>query len=103
MACGAPTVCLAGNAAINEVAGSAAAFVPAMTAATTADAMADVIDSLVGDTRLRVDLRSRGLRRASVFTWARAAAETVACYVKALDGLRRRSPATSGSGRTALA
>jgi glycosyltransferase involved in cell wall biosynthesis len=72
MACGVP-VLTATTSSLPEVAGDAALLVdPEDTAAIAAG-----LARLASDRLLRDDLRSRGLARAAMFTWARCAEETL--------------------------
>jgi len=68
MACGTPLVA-AKAGALPETCGDAALLVDPDDAAGFADALVTVI----GDVSLRERLRSRGLERAALFTWRRAA------------------------------
>ncbi len=79
MGCGAPTV-TTGATAMPEVAGDAGLTVPA----DNADALADAIARLVDDAGLRRRLSEGGPAQARRFTWRRCAAETLACYRRAL-------------------
>jgi glycosyltransferase involved in cell wall biosynthesis len=75
MALGTPVI--ATNApAMNEVLGTAAAFVPRRDPAT----IAREATRLLNDPGRREDLRGRGLEQASRYSWARTAEETVAVY-----------------------
>jgi glycosyltransferase involved in cell wall biosynthesis len=78
MACGVP-VLTAATSSLPEVAGDAALLVdPEDTAAIAAG-----IARLAADQLLRDDLRTRGLARAALFTWARCAEETLRVLLKA--------------------
>jgi glycosyltransferase involved in cell wall biosynthesis len=68
MACGAPVVA-ADIAALREVAGPAASFVPPG----DDDALARAIVRVLGDSREASRLRAEGARRASQFSWTRTA------------------------------
>lgn len=75
MACGAPVVC--GNASsLPEIAGDAALLVPPDDEAAIAAAILRVLT----DPALAADLRARGLRRASEFSWEQTARLTLAAY-----------------------
>jgi glycosyltransferase involved in cell wall biosynthesis len=75
MACGTPVV--ASNVpAIAEVVGDAGLLVPARDPA----AVADAAEQVLTDPARAARMRERGLARARQFTWARAAAGTLAVY-----------------------
>lgn len=78
MACGTPVIC-SDAASLREVAGDAALIVPAE----DANAWVAALDTFFSQATLADDLRRRGLRRARMFTWERAAAETIAVYESA--------------------
>jgi glycosyltransferase involved in cell wall biosynthesis len=80
MACGAPTLTTAFSS-LGEVAGEAALTLREL----SEEPFARELERLVSDGALRADLRRRGLAHASGFTWRRCAAETLACYQRALD------------------
>lgn len=75
MACGAPVI-TSNLSSLPEVAGDAAILVDP----TSANAMADAMVKLMNDPALREDLKSRGLRRASQFSWEASAAKTLEVY-----------------------
>jgi glycosyltransferase involved in cell wall biosynthesis len=75
MACGIPVIC-SNAASLTEVVGDAALLV----APNDVEALARAIVQLAGDPHLRVDLRERGLKQASKFSWERTARETVKVY-----------------------
>ncbi len=75
MACGTPVVC-SNLASLPEVAGDAALLVDPREPAALARAILDVLE----DETLRRRLREAGLRRATAFTWSRAAAATANVY-----------------------
>lgn len=75
MACGAPVVC-SNTSSLPEVAGDAALLVDPLDVSALADALARVLQ----DAALREQMRARGLAQAARFSWARAAAETLAVY-----------------------
>lgn len=83
MACGTPVVC-SDASSLPEVVGDAGLLVPPLDVAAWAEALARV----VADGRLRAELRERGLQRAKMFSWRRAASETLDVYREAL-GLAR--------------
>ena len=70
MACGTPVIC-SDSSSLPEVAGDAALLAPPR----DVDAWAESIVRLAGDSNLKSDLRARGLRRASRFSWSVAADE----------------------------
>ena len=75
MACGTPV--LTGHvAALSEVAGGAAEEVPDL----TVEAIGDAIAALTADRARREELSRRGLQRAAMFSWARAAQQTMEVY-----------------------
>ena len=75
LACGTPVV--ASNvSALPEVVGDAALQVSPL----DVEALADAMERVLHDPRLRADLRERGLKRAAGFSWERAARETLAVY-----------------------
>jgi glycosyltransferase involved in cell wall biosynthesis len=61
---------------LREVAGDAALYAPP----DRPDLWADRVQTLLGDTELREELRRRGLERAGLFDWGRTAAETAAAF-----------------------
>jgi glycosyltransferase involved in cell wall biosynthesis len=79
MACGAPTLTTAFSA-LGEVAGDAALTLKEL----EEESFARELSRLVSDRGLRADLKHRGLEHAKKFTWERCAAETLACYARAL-------------------
>jgi len=75
MACGTPVV--ASNvSALPEVVGDAALQVSPL----DVEALADAMERLLRDDRLRADLRERGLEQARQFSWEKAARQTVEVY-----------------------
>jgi glycosyltransferase involved in cell wall biosynthesis len=81
MACGAP-VLIGPVPALSEIAGDAAEYVDRL----DADALGAAIVALARDEDRREELSWRGLQRARVFSWARAARETLAVYRHAMAG-----------------
>jgi glycosyltransferase involved in cell wall biosynthesis len=79
MACGAPTLTTAFSS-LGEVAGDAALTLKEL----REEPFALELRRLVSDAELRAELRQRGLEHAKGFTWQRCAAETLACYQRAL-------------------
>jgi glycosyltransferase involved in cell wall biosynthesis len=80
MACGTPTI-VADASSLPEVAGDAALLVPP----DDQQGWADALRRLLLDAALREDLRARGLRRASLFTYEHTAALTAAVYRKTMN------------------
>ena len=93
MACGGPVI-VGRNSSLVEVAGDAAMTVEA----TDVEAWGDALVHLTKDTDRRADLARRGLARARMFSWRRAARETLAIYrqVVARAHADRSRPAPSG-------
>lgn len=82
LACGCPVV--AGKAtSVPEVAGDAALMVDDPR---DSDALARAVERILDDADLASRLRAAGPPRAAAFTWARAAAETLAVYRRVLGG-----------------
>lgn len=75
MACGLPVICSHAGA-LPEVAGDAALLVNPRDPEGIAHAMSEVLT----DSALREKLRAQGLKRAALFTWAKAASETLCLY-----------------------
>jgi glycosyltransferase involved in cell wall biosynthesis len=75
MACGTPVVC-SNSSSLPEVADDAALLVDPL----DVDALTGALERLLRDPALAADLRARGLAQAARFSWARAAAETIAIY-----------------------
>lgn len=80
MACGAPTL-TSTVSSLGEVAGEAALTVGAL----AEPELAAAITRIVSDQELRLTLRGRGFAQAKRFTWQLCAAETLRCYVRALE------------------
>jgi len=81
MACGTPVI--ASNvSSLPEVVGDAGILVEP----TDTEGLAEVLSQVLTDQPLREELRSKGLQRAGMFTWSRAAAETATVYDRALAG-----------------
>jgi glycosyltransferase involved in cell wall biosynthesis len=80
MASGAPVVCSSASS-LPEVAGDAALMVKP----DDTGAFATAVERVLADGALRGDLRARGLRRASQFTWERTAQQTVEVYARVLE------------------
>ncbi|HYQ18770.1 MAG TPA: glycosyltransferase family 1 protein [Polyangiaceae bacterium] len=79
MACGAPTLTTAFSS-LGEVAGDAALTLKEL----REEPFALELRRLVSDAELRAELRRRGLQHVQGFTWERCAAQTLACYQRAL-------------------
>jgi len=78
MACGTPVVC-SDAGALGEVAGDAAMVVEAE----NRPRIADALECVLTDERVRSDLTQRGLARAGQYTWDRTARLTLGAYEKA--------------------
>ena len=79
MACGTPVVTSAVSS-IPEVAGDAAAFVDPH----SVDSIAEGMGKVMTCPRVARSMSERGIKRASEFTWAKTAKETLAAYRQAL-------------------
>ena len=80
MACSAPVVC-SNASSLPEVIGDAAISIrPDDT-----DGLARALESVLGDDRLRNDLREKGLQQAQRFTWEKTAQATLAVYRALID------------------
>ena len=80
MACGTPVIC-SNAASLPEVTGDAAlSFDPYDTEALTQALIRIDVEPGLGD-----DLRQKGLRRASQFSWSRCAEQTLAIYREAMQ------------------
>lgn len=75
MACGAPVICSNGSS-LPGTAGDAAL----LTDPGNVEGLASCINRLVRDSRLRSDLREKGLLRAARFTWEKSARETLGLF-----------------------
>jgi len=80
MACGTPVVC-SNTSSLPEVVGDAAITVDPY----DVEALADAMHRVLSDAALREELRAKGLARAKMFTWEKAARETLAVYEKVLQ------------------
>jgi glycosyltransferase involved in cell wall biosynthesis len=86
MACGTPCV-VSNSSSLPEVTGSAALlFNP-----TSSEGFADCMVKVLTQPELSASLREAGLRQAALYSWKRAAEETLQVYSEALE-----SPATHG-------
>jgi len=98
MACGAPVI-TANRSACSEVAGGAALLVDPE----DWEAIANAIQRVLWDARLREELRAAGLKRAREFSWQGTAAETLAIYQELAQGIQTKaavSPLTAVSHPT---
>ncbi len=86
MACGTPVVAMR-SASIPEVVGEAGLLVEPG----SAKRLADAVEKILEDDRLRETLRRRGLKRARRFCWEETAAKTLAVYRRAANGARSQS------------
>ncbi len=75
MACGVPVV-TSNLSSMPQVAGDAALLIDPL----SEQDLAEALDRLLGDAALCADLRRRGLERAALFTWERAARATIEVY-----------------------
>ncbi|HEY8446128.1 MAG TPA: glycosyltransferase family 1 protein [Thermomicrobiales bacterium] len=89
MACGTPVV-VSNASSLPEVVGDAGLLVPPR----DVDGFADAIRRVIEEPALAMCLRARGLERARMFTWERAAAAHAAIYRQAAAELGR-APATT--------
>ncbi len=80
MACGAPVV-VSNVSSLPEVVGDAALLVDP----NSEEELAVAMHRLFSDDGLHATLRAKGLARARIFTWERAAQETLAVYQRAFD------------------
>ena len=80
MACGTPTI-VGNTSSMPEVVGDAGLIVDP----SDWEEIAVAIHRLLTDDELHAELRQKGLQRASVFSWSRAAAETLAVYRMVCD------------------
>jgi glycosyltransferase involved in cell wall biosynthesis len=78
MACGVPVI-TSNTSSLPEIVGEAGVLVDPM----DADALAAALVALVGDPERRAALRTAGLARAALFSWERAARETMVVYDRA--------------------
>lgn len=83
MACGCPVVC-SDTTSLPEIAGDAALLIdPA-----DPEACADAMNRILGEDDLRAELRTRGLRRASRFSWRRHTWDTIGVFYRVHRSLR---------------
>jgi glycosyltransferase involved in cell wall biosynthesis len=76
---GVPVAC-SNTSAVPEVAGDAAVFFDPE----SAEEIAKAVLAILGDRRLAAELIEKGRKRAALFTWRRAAEETLASFERAL-------------------
>jgi glycosyltransferase involved in cell wall biosynthesis len=95
MSCGCPVVC-SNTTSLPEVAGDAALFVDPR----DHERLADEVNRTLSDNDLQNDLRTRGLRRASKFSWRRHTLEIIRVFHRAHKQsesfLATEMPTTSG-------
>lgn len=87
MACGTPTI-VSNTSSLPEVVGDAALTVNPQNWEEIAVAMHRVLSS----PDLREELRQKGMQRAAIFSWQRAAAETLAVYEKVVRDVQMPDP-----------
>jgi len=75
MACGSPVVC-SNASSLPEVVGDAAVLVEPM----DIDSLAESMYKVLNDQRLRGELVDKGLERAKLFSWKKAAQKTLSIY-----------------------
>ncbi len=75
MACGAPVIC-SNSSSLPETAGDAALLIDPG----DMEELVSCIDRIVGDSRLRLEMREKGLLRAACFTWEKTARETFTLF-----------------------
>ncbi|MCU0490193.1 MAG: glycosyltransferase family 4 protein [Chloroflexaceae bacterium] len=80
LACGAPSL-VANTSSLPEVAGGAAMLLPPL----EVGAWADALERLWQDDDLRAEYARRGPAQAGIFSWNRAARETLAVYRRVLE------------------
>jgi glycosyltransferase involved in cell wall biosynthesis len=85
MSCGAPTLTSAVSS-MPEVAGDAAELVDP----TDTRALTEALAGLIADPERRAVLRTRGLRRAALFSWDQTARLTADSYTRTYEQWRRR-------------
>ncbi|MDQ3890439.1 MAG: glycosyltransferase [Actinomycetota bacterium] len=96
MACGCPVV-VSTAGSVPEIAGDAALLVGPR----DAGGLANAVRRIVAEQGMRKELIERGLRRAAVFSWERAARETTAAYETVSNRLLPRVTPVAGRGRSA--
>ncbi len=97
MSCGTPVIASTAGA-VPEMAGDAAILVDP----DDTRALSDAMIAVASDTAAQRALSARGLRRASEFSWARCARETIEAYERRRpheDSVRNCSPAVSADTR----
>lgn len=86
LACGAPSL-ISNTSSLPELVGDSAILLPP----TSSEAWADALDALWADDDRRAELRAKGPRQASNFSWQKAAKQTLAIYRRVL-GLPEAPP-----------
>jgi glycosyltransferase involved in cell wall biosynthesis len=81
MACGAPVI-TSNTSSLPEVVGDAALTVDPH----KIDELAQAITRLIGDEKLRAELRQKGYERAQLYTWPKAAQKMLTVYQKLYNG-----------------
>ncbi len=81
MACGAPVI-TSNTSSLPEVVGDAALTVDPH----KIDELAKAITRLIGDEKLRAELRQKGYERAQLYTWPKAAQKMLTVYQKLYNG-----------------
>jgi glycosyltransferase involved in cell wall biosynthesis len=84
LACGTPVV-VSNVSALPEVVDDAALQVSPL----DVEALADAMERLLRDDRLRADLRERGLQRAAQFSWEKAARQTAEVYHRVVEARKK--------------
>ncbi|NSW81650.1 MAG: glycosyltransferase [Syntrophothermus sp.] len=84
MACGTPVV-VSKVASLPEVVGDAGVYVDPY----DVEDIARGIYTVLSDSKLRAELRQRGLERAKLFSWEKTAEETLAVFEEVLSERRR--------------
>jgi len=79
MACATPVVC-SNAGSLPEVVGDAALLVPPE----DVEAWSVALDRIISDDQLQATLGKKGLKRATIFSWDKAARETMSVYHKAV-------------------
>jgi glycosyltransferase involved in cell wall biosynthesis len=80
MACGSP-VCASRTGSLREVGGGAAAYFDPV----EIEEMSETLRSVLSAQDVRCDMRRRGLARAALFSWRRAAEETLSLYERVIQ------------------
>ncbi len=91
MSCGTPVIC-SNRTALPEVVGDAAVSLDPDDTAAWVEAM----HSVLTESNLQADLRTRSLQRAALFNWRKTAEETLAAYREAFARSKRSGSAEGG-------